>query len=58
MKREIVINASALEARVALLEDGTLGEFYLERQQRQGLVGNIYKGKVTRVLPGVSVSPD
>ena len=56
MKREIVINASALEARVALLEDGTLGEFYLERQQRQGLVGNIYKGKVTRVLPGMQAA--
>ena len=56
MKREIVINASALEVRVALLEDGTLGEFYLERQQRQGLVGNIYKGKVTRVLPGMQAA--
>jgi ribonuclease G len=56
VKREIVINASALEARVALLEDGTLGEFYLERQQRQGLVGNIYKGKVTRVLPGMQAA--
>ena len=51
MKREIVINASALEVRVALLEDSSLAEFYLERQQRRGLVGNIYKGKVTRVLP-------
>jgi len=56
VKREIVINASALEVRVALLEDGTLGEFYLERQQRQGLVGNIYKGKVTRVLPGMQAA--
>jgi ribonuclease G len=56
VKREIVINASALEARVALLEDSTLGEFYLERQQRQGLVGNIYKGKVTRVLPGMQAA--
>jgi ribonuclease G len=56
VKREIVINASALEARVALVEDGTLGEFYLERQQRQGLVGNIYKGKVTRVLPGMQAA--
>ncbi len=56
MKREIVINASALEVRVALLEDGTLGEFYLERQHHQGLVGNIYKGKVTRVLPGMQAA--
>ncbi len=56
MKREIVINASALEVRVALLEDGALAEFYLERNQRGGLAGNIYKGKVTRVLPGMQAA--
>jgi ribonuclease G len=56
VKREIVINASALEVRVALLEDGSLSEFYLERQQRSGLVGNVYKGKVTRVLPGMQAA--
>ena len=56
MKREIVINVSSLEARVALLEDGSLAEFYLERDQRRGLVGNIYKGKVTRVLPGMQAA--
>ncbi len=56
MKREIVINAAALEVRVALLEDGQLTEFYLERNTRAGLVGNIYKGKVTRVLPGMQAA--
>ena len=56
MKREIVINASALEVRVALLEDGSLAELYLERQQHRGLAGNIYKGKVTRVLPGMQAA--
>ncbi len=56
MKREIVINASALEVRVALLEDGALTELYLERQQHRGLAGNIYKGKVTRVLPGMQAA--
>ena len=56
MKREILINASALEVRVALLEDGGLAEFYLERNQRGGLAGNIYKGKVTRVLPGMQAA--
>jgi len=56
VKREIVINASALEVRVALLEDGTLTELYLERQQHRGLAGNIYKGKVTRVLPGMQAA--
>ena len=56
MKREIIINASPLEARVALLEDGALSEFYLEREQRGGLAGNIYKGRVTRVLPGMQAA--
>lgn len=56
MKREIIINASPLEVRVALLEDGSLAEFYLEREQRGGLAGNIYKGRVTRVLPGMQAA--
>ena len=56
VKREIIINASALEVRVALLEDGGLAEFYLERNQRGGLAGNIYKGRVTRVLPGMQAA--
>jgi ribonuclease G len=56
VKREIVINASALDVRVALLEDNSLTEFYLERKHRGGLVGNIYKGKVTRVLPGMQAA--
>jgi ribonuclease G len=56
VKREIVINASTLEVRVAVLEDGVLSEFHLERNERQGLAGNIYKGKVTRVLPGMQAA--
>jgi ribonuclease G len=56
VKREIIINASPLEVRVALLEDGALSEFYLERNQRRGLAGNIYKGRVTRVLPGMQAA--
>ena len=56
VKREIVINASPLEVRVALLEDGALSEFFLERNQRGGLAGNIYKGRVTRVLPGMQAA--
>ncbi|MGD1027491.1 Rne/Rng family ribonuclease [Candidatus Binatus soli] len=56
MKREIAINASALEVRVALLEDNQLAEFYLERNRQVGLAGNIYKGKVTRVLPGMQAA--
>jgi ribonuclease G len=56
VKREIIINASPVEVRVALLEDGALSEFYLERDQRGGLAGNIYKGRVTRVLPGMQAA--
>jgi ribonuclease G len=56
VKREIVINASPLEVRLALLEDNLLTELYLERIERRGLVGNIYKGRVTRVLPGMQAA--
>jgi ribonuclease G len=56
VKREIVINASALEVRVAMLEDRALAEFYLERDQRGGLAGSIFKGRVTRVLPGMQAA--
>ncbi len=56
MKREIVINASALEVRVAVLEESSLTEFHLERKEHRGLAGNIYKGKVTRVLPGMQAA--
>jgi len=56
VKREIAINASALETRVALLEDSQLAEFYLERTRQVGLAGNIYKGRVTRVLPGMQAA--
>jgi ribonuclease G len=56
VKREIIINAFPLEVRVALLEDGALAEFYLEREERGGLAGNIYKGRVTRVLPGMQAA--
>lgn len=45
-----------MEVRVALLEDNSLAEFYLEREERRGIAGNIYKGKVTRVLPGMQAA--
>jgi ribonuclease G len=56
VKREILINACNLEVRVAAIEDNSLAEFYLERNQQRSLVGNIYKGKVTRVLPGMQAA--
>ncbi|MBI1910985.1 MAG: Rne/Rng family ribonuclease [Deltaproteobacteria bacterium] len=52
-KTEILINANPFERRVALLEQGRLVEFYVERTKDRGITGNIYKGKIVRVLPGM-----
>ncbi|MGH8278489.1 MAG: ribonuclease G [Gammaproteobacteria bacterium] len=56
MSEEILINVTARETRVALLENGVLQELQIERESRRGLVGNIYKGKVSRVLPGIQAA--
>lgn len=56
MKREIVINAGLGETRAALLEDRRLVELYVERQEDQRVVGNIYKGRVENVLPGMQAA--
>ena len=53
MSKEMVISASPHETRVAILEDGQLCEIYVEREKEFALVGSIYKGRVTRVLPGM-----
>ena len=53
MTKELVISASSHERRVAILEEGQLVEIYIEREKEFALVGSIYKGKVTRVLPGM-----
>lgn len=53
MADEIVINTSREEIRVALLEGGQLTELYIERKKDISLVGNIYKGRVVRILPGM-----
>jgi len=51
--REILINVAPWEVRVAVLEDGTLVELHIERRSDLGLAGNLYRGKVVRVLPGM-----
>ena len=56
MSEEILINVTPPETRVALLENGVLQEVIIERSRRRGLVGNIYKGKVCRVLPGMQAA--
>src|SRR5579871_5830331 len=56
MSTEILINASTQEARAAVVEAGVLQEVYLERASRRGLISNIYKGRVSRVLPGMQAA--
>jgi ribonuclease G len=56
MSTEILINASTHEARAAVVENGVLQEVYLERATRRGLISNIYKGRVSRVLPGMQAA--
>ena len=52
----LVVNAEGPETRVAVMENGTLAELFLERKRDRGIVGNIYRGKVTRVLPGMQAA--
>jgi ribonuclease G len=54
--RELLINHTPYETRVALIEEGRLAEFFVERPGDEGLTGNIYKGKVVRVLPGMQAA--
>lgn len=56
MSIEILINASTHEARAAVVENGVLQEVFLERSSRRGLISNIYKGRVSRVLPGMQAA--
>lgn len=56
MSAEILINITPMETRVALVENGVVQEVAVERSRRLGLVGNIYKGKVVRVLPGMQAA--
>lgn len=52
----LVVNSTSLETRVAYIEGGIISEFYLERRRDRGVVGNIYKGRVLRVLPGMQAA--
>lgn len=56
LKEEILINVTPSEVRAALLENGVLQEIYVERAARRGLISNIYKGRVMRVLPGMQAA--
>ncbi|HSD11619.1 MAG TPA: Rne/Rng family ribonuclease [Candidatus Binatia bacterium] len=56
MKKQIVLNCTPQETRVAILEGGQLAEIYIERLRSRGVVGNIYKARVQRVLPGMQAA--
>jgi len=56
MSAELLINVTPSETRVALIENGSLQEVHIERQAKRGIVGNIYLGKIIRVLPGMQAA--
>ena len=56
MSEELLINVTPQETRVAVVENGVLQEVHIERSQSRGIVGNIYKGRVSRILPGMQAA--
>src|ERR1043165_2920191 len=54
MSKELIISVNGREKKIALLDNGRVSEFYIERgEENSGVVGNVYKGRVMRVLPGM-----
>src|SRR5512147_397543 len=53
MTKEMIISSTAHETRVAILEDDQVAEIFIEREHQRGVVGNLYKGRVSKVLPGM-----
>ena len=56
MNKEMIISSGAHDTRVAILEDDQVVEIFIERERQRGVVGNIYKGRVSKVLPGMQSS--
>src|SRR5271167_3763368 len=56
MSIEILVNVAPRETRAAILENGVVQEIHIERTSRRGLVSNLYKGRVSRVLPGMQAA--
>lgn len=56
MRKDIIINSTAEESRVAILDNGKLDEFYVERTMAKRLVGSVYKGKVESIMPGIGAA--
>src|SRR4029079_18857755 len=53
MAKQLIVSVNGREKKIAIIEDDKVSEFYIERGEHQGIVGNIYKGRVMRVLPGM-----
>jgi ribonuclease G len=56
LRKELIVNVAPGETRVALLENGSLAEFFVERGEEENVTGSIYKGRVQRVLPGMQAA--
>lgn len=56
MSIELLMNVTPSETRVAYIEDGVLQEIHVDRESKRGIVGNIYKGKIIRILPGMQAA--
>ena len=56
MEKKLIINSLPSETRIALTENNRVRELYVERHTSKGLIGNIYKAKVSRVLPGIQAA--
>lgn len=56
MSEEILVNVTSREIRVAILDTGVLQEIHIERKEYRGIVGNIYKGRIIRLLPGIQAA--
>ena len=53
MTKEMIISSNGHETMVAILEDDLVAEIFVERERQRGVVGNVYKGRVSKVLPGM-----
>src|SRR3954464_4764500 len=56
MNKEMIVSSNGHETMVAILEDDLVVEIFIERERHRGVVGNIYKGRVSKVLPGMQSS--
>src|SRR4029077_5634506 len=56
MTKEMIISSNGHETMVAILEDDLVAEVFVERERQRGVAGNVYKGRVSKVLPGMQSS--